>query len=90
MPGASVDATLIVAQHDNALVVPITSVVNRNEQSVVFLLQGERVQAQPVSTGWREDGWVEIINGLAESDSLVVEGAGLLSDNSLVIAAVAP
>ena len=75
-----VDVLRMLAQHAG-------SVVTRDESDVVFLLQGERVQAQPVTTGWREDGWVEVMSGLAAGDQLVVEGAAQLSDNSLVMAA---
>ena len=46
LPGASVDATIIVDQHEEALVVPVASVVSRGGHDVVFLLQGERVRPQ--------------------------------------------
>ena len=43
-----------------------------------------------MTTGWRETDWVEITSGIEAADRLVIEGAALLSDNSLVTAVTAP
>lgn len=83
-PGSSVDATLVVSQNPGALTVPRLSVVTRNNQAVVFLVQGDRAVARPVTLGWQEPDWVEVTRGLADRDRVVVQGAALLSDGSQV------
>ncbi|WP_192362194.1 efflux RND transporter periplasmic adaptor subunit [Mesorhizobium mediterraneum] len=51
----------------------------------VFVVgQDGKVAARAVETGSRKDGRVTIVSGLAEGDSVVVSGAGLLNDGNLV------
>jgi RND family efflux transporter MFP subunit len=51
--------------------VPASAVVSRGGQSVVFLLDGERVVQRPVRTGRRMDTMIEILEGLGEGDKIV-------------------
>jgi len=84
LPGASVDATVIIEQHPGALTLPATSVVTRSDQEVVFVVEGDHVRARPVMLGWQEVDWVEITSGLNPEDRVVINGAALISDGSLV------
>ena len=84
LPGASVNATVIVETHAGALTLPPTSVVNRSEQEVVFLVENGRAVQRPVSLGWREVDWVEITSGVSVEDRVVVQGAALIADGSLL------
>jgi RND family efflux transporter MFP subunit len=90
-PGASVDATLIVSQSQNALTVPTLAVVRRDGNDVVFIVDGEHASQRTVQLGWREDDWVEIVEGLGLQDQVVTEGSALIGDGSqLVITAKNP
>ena len=84
-PGASVDATLIVGHSQQALTVPALSVVRRNGNDVVFVADGGRAALRTVNLGWREDDWVEIVDGLTARDQVVTEGSALISDGSQLI-----
>ena len=85
-PGASVDATLIVGQSQEALTVPMFSVVRRDGNDVVFVVvDGDHASKRTVKLGWREDDWVEVVDGLAAQDQVVTEGATLISDGSQLI-----
>jgi len=84
LPGASVDATVIVESHANALTLPPTSVVTRGEREVIFRVTDGRAEERPVSLGWREVDWVEVTGGVEASDRVVVQGAALISDGSLL------
>ena len=87
-PGASVDAALIVGQSDEALTVPMLSVVRRDDEDVVFVVDGDHASKRIVKLGWREDDWVEVLEGLTAQDQVVTEGSSLVSDGSrLVISA---
>jgi len=84
LPGASVDAELVVASHEQALSVPALALGNRDGKTVVFILQQDRVRAAVVTTGWREGNWVEILDGVRAGERIVVEGAAMLTDGSRV------
>jgi RND family efflux transporter MFP subunit len=81
-PGASVDASLIVKRIEDALLIPAISVVRRGGGDVVFVVDGEHARQRPVVLGWREEGLVEIVSGLAAQDQVVTEGAAHISDGS--------
>ena len=90
-PGASVDATLIVSQSQNALTVPTLAVVRRDGNDVVFIVDGDHASQRTVQLGWREEDWVEVVEGLAAQDQVVTEGSALIGDGSqLVITAKNP
>jgi membrane fusion protein (multidrug efflux system) len=84
LPGASVDAELVVARHKQAISVPVLALSNRDDKAVVFILEEDTVRAAAVKTGWRERGWVEILEGLEPGQGVVIEGAAMLTDGSRV------
>ncbi len=90
-PGASVDATLTVGQNRDALTVPMISVVRREDDDAVFVVDDDHASRRIVKLGWREDDWVEVLEGLTAQDQVVTEGSALVSDGSqLVISAKNP
>jgi RND family efflux transporter MFP subunit len=84
LPGASTDATLVVERHNEALTVPLLAVVNRSGRDVIFVIENGQARAVPIEAGWREQGWVEVLDGISATDIVVVEGAGLISHGSKV------
>ena len=86
--GGSVDAKIVLAVRENALTVPEQSVVLRPAGKVVFVVteQDGRLTAQQrlVETGIRQDGYYEILKGLAPGDRVAVDGAGFLTNGTLV------
>jgi multidrug efflux pump subunit AcrA (membrane-fusion protein) len=86
-----VDATLIMGQSHEALTVPMLSVVRRDNDDVVFVVDGDHASKRIVKLGWREDDWVEVVEGLSAQDQVITEGSALVSDGSqLVIGAKNP
>ncbi len=71
-----------------ALAVPAQSVVLRDGRNYVLKLADAsatpRVVRQEVTIGRRQGNDIEIVQGLSESDRVVVEGAGFLNDNDVV------
>jgi RND family efflux transporter MFP subunit len=52
--------------------------------SVFVVGQDDKVTARTVETRTRKDGRVAIVSGLAEGDTIVIAGAGFLTDGNLV------
>jgi len=62
-----------------------TALVWHDGKPAVFVIDGTgKAGARPVVTGPRQDGRVAVESGLSEGDSVVVAGAGFLSDGNLV------
>lgn len=70
--------------HHSALTVPVASVITRNGQASVFTLDGDRVANCPVKIGNQTDKYAEILSGLADKQTVVVQGARFLSDRDIV------
>jgi membrane fusion protein (multidrug efflux system) len=86
--GGSVNARIVTAQRENAMMVPEQSVVLRPAGKVAYVLveqDGKLVaQQRAVETGLRQDGLYEVTKGLAPGDRVVVDGAGFLTNNANV------
>lgn len=86
--GGSVNGRIVLAVREKALMVPEQSVVLRPAGKVVYALveQDGRLLAQQrrVETGVRQDGYYEIVKGLAPGERIAVDGAGFLTNNAAV------
>ena len=64
-------------------VVPEQAVIYAGEQRVVFLDQGEgRLQPRKIKTGLRNDGFIEVLEGLRFGDVVVTSGNFLIAAES--------
>jgi RND family efflux transporter MFP subunit len=83
-PGATVNGTIILGEVDNALMVPEQSLVMRPAGEVVYVVRNNTAYQAIVKTGLRQNGLVEILSGLNANDTIVVDGAGFLTDKAPV------
>ena len=84
-PGMFAQATIVVAAHDGALVLPNAAVTQHDGQPVVFLVRDGRAVQQPVRLGLRGDRYVEVLGGLASGDAVVASDVADLADGQLVV-----
>lgn len=83
-PGATVNGTVILGEEKSALMVPEQSVVMRPAGEVVYVVRNNTAYQAMVKTGLRQNGLVEVQSGLNANDTIVVDGAGFLTDNTPV------
>jgi macrolide-specific efflux system membrane fusion protein len=55
------------------LAVPARAIRREEGRSVVYVQIGNRIEPRPVRPGWREGSWVEIAQGLAAGDKVLVD-----------------
>lgn len=67
--GMTGEAFVVIAKHENALIVPRAAVMDRN----VFVIEGGRAVLRPVEIGFTSIHEVEVTSGLNEGDLVVVE-----------------
>lgn len=80
-PAGSIRGEVTLGVRRAALVVPEHAVVLRPAGSVVYVVVGEVARERAVRTGVVRDGIIEILEGLKAGETVVVDGAALLSDN---------
>lgn len=83
-PGASVVGKVVLGERQNAVVVPEESVVFRPAGRVVYVAKGDKVEQRLVQVGVEQNGMVEILSGLQANETVVVDGAGFMTDQALV------
>lgn len=83
-PGMFVEVTVVVEQRPNVSVVPRQAVANRGGKDVVFLLDGQRVSRRDVRLGLGDDDVVQVFDGVALGDRVVVRGLETLVDGTRV------
>lgn len=82
--GASVNGTVILGEHLDAVVVPEQSVVLRPAGEVVYIIKGDTAAQRLIKTGLRQEGQVEIVEGLVAGEQVAVDGAAFLTDKAPV------
>ena len=83
-PGASVNAAVVLGQRPQAVVVPEQAVVLRPAGEVVYVIQDKTASQRIVKVGLREQGMVEILEGLTAGETVAVDGAAFLTDKAAV------
>jgi membrane fusion protein (multidrug efflux system) len=86
VPGMFARFTIAYEMHANALLIPSMAVVNEDDETSVYVVSNGAVSRRTVETGIASDGRVEILDGLAEDEEIVVVGHSGLRDGSKVLA----
>jgi RND family efflux transporter MFP subunit len=60
-----------VKDEKSALIVPMTSVTNREGRDVVYLVREEKAVEVPVTTGRKFNAYVEITSGISDGDKVI-------------------
>jgi RND family efflux transporter MFP subunit len=84
--GERVNAWIAVEEQENALVVPLNAVVQRDRQSYVFVVNEEKevVEQRPVELGIKGITHQEILSGVKPNELVVTEGQNRLVEGAPV------
>jgi len=74
LPGMFVRAAIIKQQIADAMVVPLYSVISRNDRHFVYIAEDDRAVKKEVQLGYLEGWKVHIVKGLKTGDLVLVEG----------------
>ncbi len=83
-PGMFVEVTVIAERRESVPVVPRDAVAERGGRKVVFVLNGQKVSRREVELGLGDDDVIEIKQGVAPGEKVVVRGIETLSDGTSV------
>jgi cobalt-zinc-cadmium efflux system membrane fusion protein len=73
-PGMFADIALSLENKSGCLAVPREAVLEDGRESIVFILKNGAYLRRTVKTGLTDDGYVEILEGVAEGEEVVTEG----------------
>lgn len=72
--GMFVRVTFFTRTINNTIAIPIPAVIERPQKKVCFVVDEGKAKEVVIKTGLETEGWVEILEGLAPGDKLIVEG----------------
>ena len=81
--GMFVSAIILVAERDT-LALPVTAVGSDNGEATVMLVKDGIVHRTVVKTGIADNGWVEIVSGVASGDQVVARAGAFVSDGDKI------
>ncbi len=85
-PGMFGNFRIQYEEHANALVIPTIALLDEDSQASVYVVNDGEVLRRVIKTGIESGDRIEILDGLAESDQVVVTGQAGLRDGSKVLA----
>ncbi len=78
LPGMSASCEIITSRADSVLVVPLTAVGSSEGQDVVYLYKAGKAIRTPIKLGLTGEGTAQVLEGLANGDSVIVGPASVL------------
>jgi HlyD family secretion protein len=79
-PGFTAEVEIIVADLQDVIAVPVAAVIEQLGEYVAAVRQGDQIERRLVTIGQSNDKLVEILAGLDEGETLVLNPRGLLPD----------
>lgn len=83
-PGLFARVTLVLQERPNAMLVPEAAIVPQGNDQYVYRVQDDKVAYVKIRTGERRNAQVEVLEGLAVGDVVVVAGQVKLFDGARV------
>ncbi|MGN0133294.1 MAG: efflux RND transporter periplasmic adaptor subunit [Anaerotignum sp.] len=84
-PGMFANVKLVVEKQENVISVPLNTVLEKNGEKYVFVVDENNIAHKTaVTTGLKNDEYIEITSGLSIGDIVVTKGQDFLSDGNTV------
>lgn len=74
----------VVTAETTGIAVPVSAVATEGGESSVLVVRDGKVASRPVKTGITADGYVELVEGLAEGEQVVARAGSFLRDGDAV------
>ncbi len=90
-PGMYGTLTIALETHPDALTVPEAAVRREKTRALVYVIDGDHAVERAVKAGFAADGRVEIVDGLADGETVIASGLASVADGVRVrVAEAAP
>ena len=85
-PGMFARFSIAYERHVDALVIPRAALVQEDEETAVYVVNGDVVERRVIATGIESGESVQVLDGLSEGDQVVITGQSALREGSKVLA----
>ena len=82
--GVYADTTLTANPKDNALTIPMSAIVMRDDQRTVYVIEDGHAVRKVITTGYIGENLVEVLSGLSEKDQVITGGQNKFKEGGQV------
>ena len=83
-PGDFSEIHMVTDQHENALLIPSVSIIEERGEHYVYIVEKNKAVRRAVTIGFTMTEKTEIVEGISQSDKVVIKGQRNLNDDVLV------
>lgn len=83
-PGMFMTVQLTLEQRDNVVLIPEEALIPVGDRQFAFLVVDNKAQRKAVTIANRQDGWVEIVEGVKDGDVVITRGVQKVRDGQAV------
>lgn len=83
-PGMFARIAIVYDKHADALQIPRSAIVEEGGETAIFIVDHDTAHRRAVTTGYTENGRIEIIDGLADDETFVLVGQAGLKEGTRV------
>ncbi|MFQ5548507.1 MAG: efflux RND transporter periplasmic adaptor subunit [Woeseia sp.] len=83
-PGMFGRVSIVYDMHAEALQIPRSAIIDEAGETAVFIVEDDKAVRRPITTGYSNNGRIEILDGLTGNEKIVVVGQAGLKDGSKV------
>ena len=80
--GMFADLRLVSGNNAGALTIPTQSILDESGKSVVYVVNGDKLQRREITTGIAQDDRTEVVSGLSNGETVVVRGKDFVDEDS--------
>ena len=71
-------------KNPRALILPKEAVIEAGGETSVFVVEGKQAVRRPVTLGYEQDRFVEVLKGINEGEQVIIKGQQLIKDGSAI------
>jgi multidrug efflux pump subunit AcrA (membrane-fusion protein) len=83
-PGMFANVNVVLQEKPQALTLPKEAIIEAGGEMSVFVVEGKQALRRPVTLGYEEDRFVEVLKGINEGEQVIIKGQQLIKDGSAV------
>lgn len=72
-PEMTASVTILLESKTGVLAVPAKAVKRERGKTVVYVADGAHPRPRPITPGWKDGAWIEVVSGLQEGESILAE-----------------
>ncbi len=83
-PGMFARIEIVLVEKPQTLVIPVSAAMEDGGSKFIFVVEGSQALRRSIVTGYEQDQFMEVLEGVSEGDQVVVRGQESLRDRAIV------